>query len=79
MKPAFVQVPQLVLSDALTPLKPTIVDGVKVFNLTIDEIEAKIDELLPPVGRRSATTGSGPARRSGSTRATRSGRSSPTT
>ncbi len=48
-KPAFVQVPQLYLSDALTPLKPQIVDGVKVFNLTIDEIQARIDELLPPV------------------------------
>ena len=48
-KPAFVQVPQLVLNDALTPLTPEVVDGVKVFKLTIDEIEAKIDELLPPV------------------------------
>jgi len=48
-KPAFVQVPQLVLNDALTPLTPEIVDGVKVFRLTIDEIQAKIDELLPPV------------------------------
>ena len=48
-KPAFVQVPQLYLSDALSPLKPEIVDGVKVFKLTIDEIQAKIDELLPPV------------------------------
>ncbi len=41
--------PQLYLSDALSPLKPEIVDGVKVFKLTIDEIQAKIDELLPPV------------------------------
>jgi FtsP/CotA-like multicopper oxidase with cupredoxin domain len=48
-KPAFVQVPQVVLSDALTPLTPEVVDGVKVFKLTVDEIEAKIDELLPPV------------------------------
>ena len=48
-KPAFVQVPQLYLSDALSPLKPEIVDGVKVFKLTIDEIQARIDELLPPV------------------------------
>jgi FtsP/CotA-like multicopper oxidase with cupredoxin domain len=48
-KPAFVQVPQLVLNDVLTPLTPEVVDGVKVFKLTIDEIEAKIDELLPPV------------------------------
>ncbi len=48
-KPAFVQVPQLVLTDALTPLKPEVVDGVKIFRLTIDEIEAKIDEKLPPI------------------------------
>ena len=48
-KPAFVQVPQVVLSDALTPLTPEVVDGVKVFKLTVDEIQAKIDELLPPV------------------------------
>jgi FtsP/CotA-like multicopper oxidase with cupredoxin domain len=47
--PAFAQVPQLVLSDALTPLTPTIVDGVKVFKLTIDEIEHHIDEEMEPV------------------------------
>jgi Multicopper oxidase len=48
-KPAFVQVPQLVLSDALNPLKPTMDGDVKVFNLTIDTFEQKIDELMPPV------------------------------
>jgi FtsP/CotA-like multicopper oxidase with cupredoxin domain len=48
-KPAFAQVPQLVLTDALQPLTPTIDAGVKVFNLTIDEIEQRIDELMPPV------------------------------
>ena len=48
-KPAFAQVPQLVLNDILQPLKPTIEGGVKVFNLTIDEIEQHIDELKPPV------------------------------
>jgi manganese oxidase len=48
-KPAFMQVPQLVLNDALQPLKPTIDGGVKVFELTIDEIEQHIDELMPPV------------------------------
>jgi hypothetical protein len=48
-KPAFAQVPQLVLSDAVAPLTPEVVAGVKVFKLTIDEIEARIDELLPPV------------------------------
>jgi FtsP/CotA-like multicopper oxidase with cupredoxin domain len=48
-KPAFVQVPNLVLTDALQPLKPTVENGVKVFNLTIDEISQQIDELKPPV------------------------------
>ena len=48
-KPAFAQVPQLFLNDALQPLKPTLDNGVKVFNLTIDEINQHIDELMPPV------------------------------
>jgi manganese oxidase len=48
-KPAFVQVPQLVLNDALEPLTPRNEGGVKVFDLTIDSFEQKIDELLPPV------------------------------
>ena len=48
-KPAFAQVPQLFLNDALQPLKPTLDAGVKVFNLTIDEINQHIDELQPPV------------------------------
>jgi FtsP/CotA-like multicopper oxidase with cupredoxin domain len=48
-KPAFVQVPQVVLNDALQPLKPTIQDGVKVFNLTIEKINQKIDERKAPV------------------------------
>jgi FtsP/CotA-like multicopper oxidase with cupredoxin domain len=48
-KPAFVQVPNLVLTDALSPLEPTLDGDVKVFNLTIDEIEHRIDELMPPV------------------------------
>ena len=48
-KPAFVQVPQLFLSDALKPLKPELDGDVKVFRLTIDEIEQHIDELMPPV------------------------------
>ena len=48
-KPAFAQVPNLFLTDALQPLKPTLDGGVKVFNLTIDEINQKIDELKPPV------------------------------
>lgn len=49
VKPAFAQVPQLVLNDALQPLKPELDGGVKVFRLTIDEIMQQIDELKPPV------------------------------
>lgn len=49
-KPAFVQVPNLFLTDALSPLKPTVdVSGVKVFHLTIDEVTQSIDELKAPV------------------------------
>ncbi len=48
-KPSFVQVPQLFLNDALTPLKPTVEAGVKVFNMTIDKLDQKIDELKAPV------------------------------
>ena len=48
-KPSFVQVPQLFLNDALTPLKPTLDGDVKVFNLTIDEMDWQIDELKPSV------------------------------
>jgi FtsP/CotA-like multicopper oxidase with cupredoxin domain len=44
-----VQVPQLFLNDALTPLKPEVDGDVKVFRLTIDEIEQHIDELMPPI------------------------------
>jgi len=49
MPPAFAQVPQLLLSDALTPLKPKLDGDVKVFELTVDEIEQKIDEKMAPV------------------------------
>ena len=48
-KPAFVQVPQLILNDALKPLTPELDGDVKVFKLTIDEIDQQIDEKLPPV------------------------------
>ena len=48
-KPAFAQVPQLVLNDILTPLKPTLDGKVKVFSLTIDEISQQIDEVNPPL------------------------------
>ena len=47
LKPAFAQVPQLVLNDLLTPLKPELDGKVKVFKLTIDDIDQHIDELLP--------------------------------
>jgi FtsP/CotA-like multicopper oxidase with cupredoxin domain len=48
-KPAFVQVPNLFLTDALQPIKPTLDGTTKVFNLTIDEIEQHIDEMKPPI------------------------------
>ena len=48
-KPSFAQVPNLVLTDATAPLTPTVEGGVKVFRLTIDEINQKIDEMRPPV------------------------------
>ncbi len=49
VKPAFAQVPQLVINDILKPLTPTVENGVKVFKLTIDEIQQHIDELMPPL------------------------------
>lgn len=49
-KPAFMSVgPQLVLTDLLAPLTPTIEAGVKVFQLTIDEVDVRIDELREPI------------------------------
>ena len=47
-KPAFAQVPNLVLTDAVSPLTPEMDGDTKVFRLTIDEIEQRIDELKPP-------------------------------
>jgi FtsP/CotA-like multicopper oxidase with cupredoxin domain len=49
LKPAFAQVPQLVLNDALQPLTPELDAGVKVFRLTVDELDQQIDEMKPPV------------------------------
>ncbi len=49
LKPAFVQVPQLVLNDALDPLKFEMDRDVKVFRLTIDEMDWAIDEKMPTV------------------------------
>jgi len=48
-KPAFAQVPQLVLNDAVKPLTPTIENGVKVFKLTVEAFNQQIDEMRPPV------------------------------
>ncbi len=49
-KPAFMSVgSQIVLDEALSPLKPKLDGDVKVFELTIDEIDQKIDELKPTV------------------------------
>ena len=47
--PAWAQVPQLVVQDLVAPLKPTLDGDVKVFELTIDEFEQKIDEKMAPV------------------------------
>ncbi len=49
VKPAFVQVPQLVLSDTLDPLTFEMDGDVKVFRLTIDEMDWAIDEKMPTV------------------------------
>ena len=48
-KPSFVQVPQLFLNDLTQPVTPTLDGEVRVFNLTIDEIQHQIDELKEPV------------------------------
>ncbi len=47
--PAFIQVPQLVLNDALKPLQPETDGEWTVFRISIDEIEQQIDELKPTV------------------------------
>jgi FtsP/CotA-like multicopper oxidase with cupredoxin domain len=49
LKPSFAQVPQLALNDVLKPLTPELVGGVKVFKLTVEEINQSIDEMKPPV------------------------------
>ena len=48
-KPAFAQVPNLVLSDAVRPLTPELDGDVKVFRLTVDEMDWRIDERSEPV------------------------------
>jgi len=47
--PAWAQVPQLVVNDIVAPLKPRLDGDVKVFELTIDEIEHQVDEKMAPV------------------------------
>jgi FtsP/CotA-like multicopper oxidase with cupredoxin domain len=42
-------VPQLILNDLLQPVTPTVEGDVKVFALTIDEIQHQVDELKEPV------------------------------
>ncbi len=49
MKPAFAQVPNLVITDTVTPLAYQMDGDVKVFNITVDEMEWAIDEKLPTV------------------------------
>ena len=46
--PAWAQVPQLVISDIISPLTPKLDGDVKVFELTIDEIEHQVDEKTAP-------------------------------
>jgi FtsP/CotA-like multicopper oxidase with cupredoxin domain len=48
-KPAFMQVPNLVVSDAVNPLTFEMDGDTKVFRLTVDEMDWRIDELMPPV------------------------------
>ena len=48
-KPAFAQVPQLVINDLTKPLKPELDGNIKVFRLTVDETNQHIDEMKPPV------------------------------
>jgi FtsP/CotA-like multicopper oxidase with cupredoxin domain len=49
IKPAFAQVPQLVISDAVSPLEPETDGEWTVFRISIDEIEQAIDEVKPTV------------------------------
>lgn len=48
-KPAFAQMDQLILNDVLKPLTPELDGDVKVFRLTVDQMDQKIDEMRPPV------------------------------
>jgi hypothetical protein len=48
MAPAFAQVRQVYIDDIVAPLKPTTDGDVKVYDLTVDEIEQKVDEKSAP-------------------------------
>ncbi len=48
LPPAWAQVPQLVISDIVSPLTPKLDGDVKVFELSIDEIEHQVDEKTAP-------------------------------
>jgi hypothetical protein len=49
MAPAFAQVRQVWIDDIVSPLTPTMDGDVKVFDLTVDETEQRIDEKRDPV------------------------------
>ena len=48
-KPSFAQVQNLLITDAVSPLTPELDGDVKVFRMTVDEMEWPIDEKLPTV------------------------------
>jgi manganese oxidase len=48
-KPAFAQVPNLVINDAINPVQYEMDGDVKVFRLTMDEFDWPVDEKMPPV------------------------------
>jgi FtsP/CotA-like multicopper oxidase with cupredoxin domain len=49
LPPSFAQVSQVLLNDLVNPLAPTLDGDVKVFELTVDEMEWRIDEKMAPV------------------------------
>lgn len=49
LKPSFAQVEQLVINDVIKPLTYELDRDVKVFRLTVDQMDQKIDEMRPPV------------------------------
>jgi hypothetical protein len=47
--PAFAQLPQLVINDIVKPVRPTLDGQVKVFELTVEEMDWRIDDKMAPV------------------------------